>query len=170
MSHMFKEVQIDVSPEQVWPVIADLGTVVNFHPFVSNSYYHSSELKGEGASRVCEFGGEFAVLETAVDWNEGQSYTLAIDVTQGIKPPISDILATVAIRPDGEGGSIASIDMRYKPKFGPIGVIMDKLMVQPKYGNMLDGMMKGLKHHTETGEVVDVSVLKRISVQPAAAA
>lgn len=167
MSTIYRSIQLDASPEEVWPIVADLGAIVNFHPFVTNSYYHSKTLNGVGAARVCEFGEQMAVLETAVDWNDGQSYTLAIDFTKGMAPPMTDVLGTVTVKPDGRSGSTASIAISYKPKFGPIGAVMNKLMIQPKYGKMLDGMMQGLKHHMETGETVDAAVLKRMNV-PAA--
>ncbi len=154
--------QIDVPQERVWEMIADLGGVVNFHPFVTQSYYTSQQKEGAGASRICEFGENLSVEEKAIEWREGESYTVAVDFVKGMKPPIRDMRGTMTVKPDGNGGSIASILIHYQPRFGIVGQLMDRFMIRSRYETMIPGMMQGLKHYAETGEVVNPKVLKRL--------
>lgn len=40
-------------------------------------------------------------------------------------------------------------------KFGPVGALMDQAMVKPQFAKSFEGILAGLKHHCETGEMVD---------------
>ena len=168
MTKIELDVRINAPKERVWDTLANLGQVVNYHPYVTDSYYTSSQNEGMDAARVCEFGPNLAIEETAIAWNPGESYTLAIEFLKGTKPPITNILGTLAVRADGNA-SIVTMVMSYDVKFGLVGFAMDRMMVQPRYRNMINGIMVGLKHHVETGELVNKDVLKRIEVVPAAA-
>jgi len=163
MTTVSAEIQIAAPKARVWAILADLGDVVSFHPFVTKSYYQPTSTRtGVGASRVCEFGPALSVRETAMDWREGQSYILGIDVVKGPKPPIEGFQGHLSVQ-DIPGGTLARIEMRYEPKYGPLGWLMDRLMIRPQYARMLPGIMAGLKHYVETGEQVDLGVLKRIN-------
>ena len=70
------EIHIIAPKSQVWDVVANLGGVVKFHPFVTHSYYVTDDKHSVGAARVCELGPDSSVNETAIAWNEGESYTL----------------------------------------------------------------------------------------------
>lgn len=163
MTSIAAETRIAAPKEKVWEILANLGDVARFHPFVTRSYYHAgSRLEGVGASRVCEFGPDMAVRETAREWRQGESYILGIEVLKGMKPPIRDFQGHLSVR-EAAGGCVARIEMRYEPTLGPLGWIMDRLMIRPRYAKMLPGIAAGLKHYAETGETMDVGVLKRIS-------
>lgn len=169
MTIMESSITINASKETVWSVLANLGGVVNYHPFIDNSYYNTDATEGTGAGRVCEFNNGMKINERAIHWNDGTSYTLAIEFITGPVPPIKDIRGTLMVEQAEANTSKVTMRMDYKTRFGIIGKVMDRRMVQPQYGRMLDGIMAGLKHHVETGEVVDMTVLKRVSVVPAAA-
>ena len=160
--------RINAPKAHVWELIADLGAVANFHPFATGSHYTSQQKTGDGASRICEFGPKLTLEETAVEWREGEMYTVAVDFIKGTKPPINDMRGSMALRADGDA-TIATITINYQPRFGIIGQIMDRVMIQPQYRKILPAVMQGLKHHAETGEVVDENLLKRISVVAQAA-
>ena len=168
MTTIQREVRINARQASVWDVLADLGAIVNFHPFVINSFYTSDTPHGEGASRVCEFGDGLAIEETAVEWHEGESYTLRIGFLRGRTPPIHNNHAYFALRTEGRE-TVATLQLSYEPKFSVLGMALDKLMIQRQFGKTVAGILDGLKHHAETGETVDVKVLKRIQAAPIAA-
>jgi ligand-binding SRPBCC domain-containing protein len=68
MTTVSATIHIDAPTERVWEIVADLGAVATFHPYVTHSYYSSQSKAGPGARRVCELGSKMAVEETAVDW------------------------------------------------------------------------------------------------------
>jgi hypothetical protein len=160
MTTIKSQVQIEAPAERVWGLLADLGGVVNYHPFVTRSFYNTEQETGTGASRVCEFGPGSAVEERAIEWKEGESYTLAIDFIKGPKPPVRDQRARVSVGKSVDG-TLATIEMSYKPKLGPLGMMMDRLMIRPRFEKILAGVMAGLKRHAETGEPIDQGFLKR---------
>lgn len=166
MATMTKSIIIPASKEKVWAKLADLGGVVQYHPFVSNSYYYTDDQEGVGAGRVCEFPNGMKVTETASNWQPGEEYTLNIEFVEGQKPPMRNVHATLRIQ-DVENGTQVQVVMSYDMRFGVLGDLMNKMMISQKYGNMLDGMLKGLKHNVTTGETMDLKVLKRISPVPA---
>ena len=168
MTTIKSEVQINAPKEHVWELVADLGGVVNYHPFVTNSFYNTDRETGIGAARTCEFGPNSVIEERAVEWNERKSYTLAIDFTKGQKPPIRDIQAQVSVKEAGSS-TLAAIKMSYEPKFGPAGAMMDRFVIRPRFEKLLSGLMTGMKHHAETGEPIDQSFLKRPEAMPSAA-
>lgn len=169
MTRIYEEVQLDIPKERAWEIIADLGGVVNFHPFVTNSYYTTDKLEGEGAARICEFGPKQSISERAIEWNDGENFTLDISFVKGPKPPVNYVHGTIGVR-ESDKGSIVYLEIKYQTKFGPIGAIMDRMMLHPQYVKLVNGVMKGLRHYTDSGEIVNLDVLKRISLAASPAA
>jgi len=169
MTTIYKEIELNIAKERAWEIIADLGGIVNFHPFVTNSYYTSDSLAGEGAARVCEFGPSQVINERAIAWNDGENFTLDISFIKGPKPPVNYLHGTMGVR-ETANGSAVYLEIEYQTKFGPIGAIMDRMMMRPQYEKLIDGVMKGLRHYTDSGETVNLDVLKRISVAVSPAA
>ena len=50
MTHISSEIRINASKQQVWNILADLGAIVNFHPFILKSYYTSEQKEGVEAA------------------------------------------------------------------------------------------------------------------------
>lgn len=163
------EIEIDASQEKVWKLMANLGDVNKFHPFVPTSYYTTDQLSGVGSARVCEFSPKMAIEETVVDWQDGKSLTLEIAFLKGPTPPVNNMRGTLAVKAQGIG-SVASMEMSYEPKFGPVGALMDTMMIRRQYDKMMPGVLKGLKHHAETGEEVDLRTLTNLKSMEVTAA
>ena len=47
-------------------------------------------------------------------------------------------------------------ELRYGVRFGPIGALMNALIMRRKLEQGLVSSIKGLKHHVETGELIGV--------------
>ena len=87
------------------------------------------------------------------DWQEGRS--LSIDITDGEGvPPFENASGTLDIRPQ-DGGTIARFRFDYGLKYGPLGGLMDALMVRKAFLQAGEGLLAGLKHHVETGAEID---------------
>lgn len=167
MTQVIREIQINAPKEKVWQVLADFGGVQNYNPNVKKSYSTSKANGGVGATRHCDltlFGA--SVEEAITDWQEGREYSIAI--LGGKKsPPFKTAVATLAVRDDGKGGSIVTGKFDYRLKFGPVGYLMDQMMVKPAFTKAFPKLLAGLKHYAETGEVVDSNV--RLNMQPVTA-
>jgi hypothetical protein len=80
---------------------------------------------------------------------------MIVEIFDGEKlPPIDNIKVRIEVAGDAES-SIITASLSYDTKYGPIGWLMDKLVVSKKFGGAFAGIFAGLKHHAETGEHVD---------------
>ena len=59
-----------------------------------------------------------------------------------------------------------SVTADYKLKFGPVGALMDLLFAKRQFQQAFDGMMAGLKHHIETGELIGDAVPEAATTAP----
>ena len=71
--------------------------------------------------------------------------------------PLKRNVVDFTVETDGDG-TLVSVSPDYELKFGPLGVLMDKLFAGRQFRNGMAEMLAGLKHHVETGELVDDKV------------
>ncbi len=160
------EIKVNAPKEKVWKILADLGGVQSFHPGVKKSYYTSDAKEGIGAARVCELLPMGKVEETAVEWHEGESFVLDIASIEKA-PPFKKALGYISVSEEGSE-TLVSMELEYSMKFGPIGALMDIMMVRSQFKKVVPGILQGLKHYTETGEEITPEVLKRVRLAPVA--
>lgn len=147
MTSISEEVWIDAPKERVWETIANLGAIQDFHPGVTKSYYNTGPREGLGASRHCDLRPFGSVDETAVEWRDGEGFTL--ELHDGRKtPPFKKGLGRMAVRTAREG-TIASLSIEYTLRFGPVGALMDRFMVRQQFQRVVPAVLAGLKRHIE---------------------
>ena len=155
MTRLIREVRINAPREKVWEILADFGGVYKFNPNVPNSYCTSEANGGVGATRHCDLTFKGASIEERiVEWQEGQSYIIEIYAGKNT-PPFKTARASISVRKDGPG-SIVTGTFEYTMKYGPLGTLMNKLMVEPQFSKAWSRLFAGLKYYAETGEPVEV--------------
>ena len=147
VTELTKTAHIDAPPDQVWRTLADLEAVEQYSPGVRSASYTSVEREGVGASRSCDFHGPGTVHERVVHWEEGER--LAIQIEKGF--PADDVMADFRLNAV-EGGTRVEVHFSYEPRYGPIGSLMDRIMMRAYAERAMQSLVKGLKRHTETGE------------------
>ncbi len=155
MTTLTAQVTVDASADKVWPALADFGGIWRFNPSVAASRSLTEANGGVGAERHCDltFAGA-SVEERIVEWNDGSDY--AIEIFDGEKmPPIKNVIARLGVRANAAGNTVVSGTMTYDTRLGAVGSLMDRAVISRKFGKAFDGIFAGLKHHIETGEVVD---------------
>jgi hypothetical protein len=55
------------------------------------------------------------------------------------------------LRPDPEGGTAVSVSPDYQLKYGPIGLLMDAILVRGTYEKGMNALLRGLKEFVENG-------------------
>ena len=154
MTSITREIRINAPKEKVWDALANFGDIYTFHPGVPKSYSTNNQSGGKGATRHCDLGGGSSIEERVIEWKDGES--MAIEIYDGKKaPPFKRAVATLAVREAGPNATIASGTIDYTMKFGPIGALMDTLIVKSQFSKAWAGIFAGLKHHVETGETVE---------------
>ncbi len=147
MTRISDSVKIDAPKEDVWAAIADLGDIQQFHPGVKKSYYTTEQREGVGASRRCELKPFGAVDERAIEWKDGESITL--EIYDGEKtPPFKTAIAVMSVEGNGDG-SVARLVIEYELKYGPLGALMDRVMVRRQFSKIVPAVLRGLKRHME---------------------
>ena len=147
MTRISGEIHIDAPKDRVWEILADLGGIKSYHPGLTDSYYHPGATKGVGASRHCDLKPFGSIEETAIEWNEGESYTLEIHDGKNV-PPFEKTTATLAVRESGAGAR-ATMTLEYSLRFGPVGKVMDRMMVRSQFEKVVPAVLGGLKKYAE---------------------
>lgn len=164
MATIKSEVNVDAPVEEVWQILADFGGIQRFNPGVPRSIQTSDGPVGLGTTRHCDLTIPGASIEERITgWVDGHSYEVEIFSSKRT-PPLNHARATLAVRP-AERGTMASMQIDYRLKGGWLGSLMDVVMVRRQYEKTVDGVLAGLKHHAETGELVDgISDVKHLTV------
>ena len=132
-------------------MLADLGSIYKWNPGVAHSRSTSDSTVGECAMRHCDLQRKGDYLEErAFDWRDGEGYKIDIYETN---LPIKRNIVEFTLEADGEGTTV-TVTPDYELKFGPIGVVMDRLFARAQLRKGMAGMLAGLKYHVESGELV----------------
>ncbi|MBL4657921.1 MAG: SRPBCC family protein [Flavobacteriales bacterium] len=157
----FKEVTIDIvvntDKESLWDLTFNrFGEVNVFNPVIEGSHY-MSEAKGQvGCERQCALdskGGH--VIERIIDATDHDSFEL--EIIGGNMPMMEQAFVRFDFEERAPNRTYVKLFMRFrsKPAFmAPLMAIMIK--------GMLTDMLKGLKYHLETGEMVTKENIKEI--------
>lgn len=161
MTTLENTIRIEATPDKVWAILANLGEVVNFNPIVTESYYTSDRREGVGASRYCRVLPALDLNETVIDWRNGQGFTVAGDISGDMAPPVENMRGRYILKEDGAGTQVI-----FQINFDPFPEIHNVEEIVAQISMQASMVLAGLKHHAETGEAVDMKVLKRIEHQP----
>lgn len=133
-------------PARVWALLADYQRIAPWNPNVAASrLIDDSHPMGVGALRQCDLAdGKNWIRERVTDWREGESYT--VEIYEGTMP-VQDAFATLGVRPLDDGGSEAYMTMRYQPKMGVMGKVMDVVMMRRMMTKMMGSLLAGLDQH-----------------------
>ena len=154
MSQITKRVRIAALKEKVWETLSDFGGVYKWAPNVLHSRCTTEATEGVGAERHCDIEGFGAVGERVTEWEEGRSIGITFTQAPG---PIKTLNGRASLRDVG-GDTVVAFTLNYQMKFGPVGALMDWLMVRRKMSGTAARSLAGLKHYVETGGVVSADV------------
>jgi uncharacterized protein YndB with AHSA1/START domain len=146
MTVLENSIRIDASPERVWRALAALDALERYDPGIAKSEIVTASREGLGSARRCDLkpGGWFK--EKVADWrpNEALSFELF-----ECSLPVRRLKHSYTLTPDG-AATIVRQRMEYELKFGPMGKLMDALMVRKKWDASIKGFFAGLKSYVET--------------------
>lgn len=162
MTTFKKQITINVPKQKVWEVVSDLGSIYKYNPGVSKSYYTTDKTEGIGAARICELQPSGKILETVKSWKEGNGFLLQIDPIEKA-PPIKNFTGLFELIELNTSSTQVSVAINYEMKLGTIGFLLNKLIMQSKMEDGIEGLLEGLKVHSETGaEIKDTKALLKI--------
>ena len=152
MTKIIREVWINAPRQEVWEkAMVDFGNIYEWNPNVPKSYSTNSIDKGLGAERHCDLDnkGKVSIEERVTKWRDNEMMEVLITEGKGT-PPWKNPMALIELF-DENGGTRMRFTFSYQMKLGPIGWLMDNLMIKPQFGKAITAFPAGLKYFIENG-------------------
>src|SRR5262245_44506537 len=141
------DVRARCAPEQVWALLADLEAVARYNPGVRAAAVRGTQRTGVGATRACDLAPEGRVVERVTHWEDGRALGLEVAESDW---PIRFMHWVTRLEPTGDTTRITQ-QMEYQVKFGPLGWLLDALVMRRKLTRTLDAVFAELVKQAEAG-------------------
>lgn len=154
MPKITRTINIQAPRSAVWAGLADFGNISKLSAGVKSSRLTSEQSEGVGTTRHCDLEMMGATVEERITgWQEGES--LDIDIYDFSKMPmVKSMGAEFRLEDAGEGTKLTA-SMMYDVGMGPIGWVMNAIMMKPMMAKNWSQFLAGVRHGIETGEVVN---------------
>ncbi len=149
MPKVSAEILIDAPVGKVWEALADFGAIYRWAPAVTNSYTTSENDRGPDAARHCDIAGFGGIEEYVTEWKEGKFFKYKATPVGAIGGSHS----TWGVTPKGNKSRVYT-DLEFEVRFGPIGALINELIMRRLLKMAMRNTAAGLKHYVETGELV----------------
>jgi len=146
---------IDAPRKRVWQAIGhEFADVSKLSPGVLESKITSQDEIGLGTTRHCKLSMMGAELDERItDWQENEY--LGIDIYQWRNlPMVRSMTASFALSDEGDATRLEAT-IAYSVGMGPIGWLMNQIMMRRMNTKGWESFAAGIKHHVETGELVE---------------
>jgi hypothetical protein len=127
-------------PAKVWALLADLEAVARYNPIVRSAAVQGPQRTGVGATRACELLPSGTVVERVTHWEDGR--TVGLEVAES-DWPIHFMRWVTHVESQGTETRISQ-DLEYQVKFGPLGWLLDKVVMKRKLTSTLDSVFAKL--------------------------
>jgi len=145
MATLRHDIRANCSPKAVWALLSDLEAVQRYNPTVRSATIEGKQRIGVGAMRACELLPKGRVVERVTTWEDGRAVGLEVAESDW---PIHFMRWVTRIEADGDGTRITQ-DLEYEVKFGPVGWLLDRLVMKRKLTATLDDVFAALVRHAE---------------------
>jgi len=145
-----KSAIIDAPLEKVWAVLADFNHVYTWAPSVTHSYALNQNEQQIGAARYCNIKGFGSIEEVVTQWQEKSGFTYTVTDLG----PLTAAQGRWKIVAVTERETRITIELGYDLKFGVIGKLMHRMVMNRKLSDGLKQTLSALKNRVETGELV----------------
>lgn len=138
-------IEIGAPIDQVWAILADVGSIASWNPGLIGSKA-TNDVVGLGATRYCDIDGRQSLDEEVVKFEPKRSITFRI--TRSTLPFRSADIA-FALTAYGQRTDV-SVSPNYFLKYGIFGRLLDKAFVAKAYRRGICGLLTGLKELAES--------------------
>jgi ligand-binding SRPBCC domain-containing protein len=140
-------VHIAAPPDRVWAVLARLDALHEYDPGIASSEVRPGAREGVGAGRHCELkgGGWFRERVTVREPHREMEFT-PCECTL----PVRGLRHHYTLAAEG-GGTRVDQTQEYTLGYGPLGNVLDALLVRRRWDAGIKRFFVGLKRHVEGG-------------------
>ncbi len=144
-----RTIEIPASSEEVWNAVKDFGGIYKWNPYVQSVSLLSESNEGEGAVRVCHMYDGTSIKESVSGMNY-ENMEMEVRIVDGLpsamkEPPI----ALLKVSGD-ETRSKVSMTMDVSLRYGLVGRLMKRFMVEPRFASTIEHLLKGLRTYIES--------------------
>jgi len=148
MTTLRHEIRIEVPVEKVWAALFDLAAVERYNPMVASARWLGERREGVGAGRHCELVPRGWVEERVWEWTPTSAIGLEVAKSDW---PLVFMKWRTRLLADG-AATVVSQEMSYRLKFGPLGplgALLDALVMRKKLDASVGEVFAGLKRYLE---------------------
>lgn len=127
-------------PDALWRILSDLAAVEKYNPTVRAARVTSAHRAGNGAMRECDLVPKGKLVERVTNWEEGRSVGLEVVESDW---PISFMTWVTRIEP-ADSGCLLTQHLEYKMKFGPVGWLLNTLIMRRAIDRNVGRALQGL--------------------------
>lgn len=128
----------------VWETLADLEGVSQWNPAVDAAECISDQRRGLGARRRCYMHPSGWMVESVSEWEPEEVIAFTIENA----PPIRTGLGRFVLSEDGADTRLQA-GFEYEVRYGPLGPVIDRLIVHRQLSSAWSEGMAGLRRHVE---------------------
>lgn len=145
MTTIRHELHARCPPERVWMILADLEAVKRYNHTVKSVAIEGEQRVGVGARRTCELLPNGRVIERVTHWDSGNAVGLEVAESDW---PIRSMRWVTRLAGDERGTRITQ-ELEYRMKLGPVGWLLDRLVMKRKLTATLDRVLAELARQAE---------------------
>ena len=131
--------------DRVWDVLDDFGGISTYHPNVESSRVVNGIETGEGARRECHLDDGGRIEETITAYTPGEGYV--VEFTDVGSYPLRSNTVEISVRALDEHHSEVTFTSRFAPKYGPLGWLLGRVVMERQFEKRFDAVLEGLATH-----------------------
>lgn len=136
--------------DEVWDLLSDVTTIVDYHPQVESVDLISSNKTGLGATRVCNFYDGTSIKETVSEFDDKHMLLELSDFSV----PMKVFQAEFVAKSLGTNKTEISFILHYQVKYGPVGHLLGVTLVKMKMKALIKQVLASLDERVQTGQPV----------------
>jgi ribosome-associated toxin RatA of RatAB toxin-antitoxin module len=145
---------VNAASAPTWTAVSEMKAVRDWHPNVASVSLLSEHNSGVGASRRVHFQDGNSVVETVTEESEREFVSVAMTEL----PLLDEAVVTISMKEQSVGQTEVTFTVDYTVKYGPLGWLMNALMMKRVFKKIFGISLAGLAYHLETGELVTDSL------------
>ena len=145
MTTLRHSIRIGAPVEAVWKAVSDLEAVQRYNPMVASARFTSEKRQGVGAARRCQLRPNGWVEERVWEWSPPRAIGLEVAASEW---PLVFMRWRTELREEGAGTAVSQ-ETSYQVKFGPLGALLDALVMRRKLDRGIAEVFDGLKRFVE---------------------
>lgn len=152
MLHITATAVADISIEEAWGKLSDLELAHFYVPDLTSTEITTDLKQGVGASRRV-YSNRPTIIETVIEWNEGQGFLLNLqhDKGDGVPPLFSKGNFRYTLTKESDSSTRLTNTLSIEMKWSLFGKLLSKLII-PTLDKMQNQIVVGQKLFYETSE------------------